>query len=41
MVIKKTWKFENDYKRALVIAEGMQKVSNYTVLLNDNQHDIP
>jgi hypothetical protein len=37
---KETLKFENEYERALVIAEGMQKVSNYTVLLNDSQHDI-
>jgi len=33
-------KFEKEYERAFVVAEGMQKVSRYAVLLNDSQHDI-
>ena len=37
---KETSKFEKEYKRAFVVAEGMQKVSRYAVLLNDSQHDI-
>ena len=37
---KETLKFEKEYERAFVVAEGMQKVSRYAVLLNDSQHDI-
>ena len=37
---KEILKFEKEYEHSFVVAESMQKVSRYAVLLNESQHDI-